>query len=104
MKACIEGAKDVAAIELTCGEEVEGGSEKSDPGSAADGVEQEGIRGRAWTKDGSEKTQQKRSAENDLGVGKVRDAGDDFGVEKAEDEGGNGENESHERAGSADIE
>jgi len=56
MKACIEGAKDVAAIELTCGEEVEGGSEKTDPGGAADGVEQEGIRGRAWTKDGSEKT------------------------------------------------
>jgi len=104
VRARTDGAKDVATIELSGGEEVQRSGEKAHPGGAADRVEQEGVRGCAWTKDGSEKTQQERSAENDFGVGRVGDAGNDFGVEKAEDEGGNGENESHERAGGADIE
>lgn len=104
VRARTDGAKDVATIELSGGEEVQRSGEKTDPGSAADRVEQEGVRGCAWMNDGSEKTQQERSAENDLGVGRVRDAGNDLGVEKAEDEGRHGENESHERAGGADIE
>jgi hypothetical protein len=41
VRALVEGAKNVAAIELRCGKKIERGGEESDPGGAAYGVKQE---------------------------------------------------------------
>lgn len=53
---------------------------------------------------GGEKTQQERSAEDNLGMRGIDDAGNDFGVKKAEEERGNGKDETDKRAGGADVE
>lgn len=53
--------------------------------------------------DGVQETKQKRSAVDDFGVGGVGEAGNEFGMEDAVEESGNGEDETDERAGSADI-
>src|SRR5260221_2041866 len=53
--------------------------------------------------DGVQETKQTRSAVDDLRVGGVGEAGNKLGMEDAVEESGNGEDETDERAGSADI-
>src|SRR5258705_9787556 len=53
--------------------------------------------------DGVQETKQKRRAVDDFRVGGVGEAGNKLGMEDAVEESGNGEDETDERAGSADI-
>jgi hypothetical protein len=54
-------------------------------------------------KNACEEMQNERDAEDDVGFAGIGDGGNDFGVEDSVDERGYRENESHERAGSADV-
>jgi len=101
--ARVERAKNVAAIELGDGDEVQGGEKKTNPSGAADGRQEKSVRGDARVEDGVQETKQKRSAVDEFGVGGVGEAGNELGMEDAVEESGNGEDETDERAGSADI-
>lgn len=106
MEAGVDGAEDVAAIELSGGEEIQGGGEKADPGGAANGWEKKDMGIDAGMKEGVEELEEKRGAEDDAvlrGVG-MSDGGNDVGVQYAIEECGDGEAEADERAGSADVE
>jgi hypothetical protein len=66
MGARTEGAKNVAAIELACRQEIEGSREEPDPGGAADRMEEEAAGVDTGMKDGCEEAQDERNAEDDL--------------------------------------
>ena len=106
MKAGIEGAEDVAAVELSRGEEVERGGEEADPGGAAYWWKQKEVRIDAGMKEGVEKAEKQRNAEDDgiLGRIEIRDCGNEIGMKYAIQKGGNSKDKTDERAGSADIE
>lgn len=104
MEADVDGAEDVAAIELSGGEEVQRSGKKADPGGATDGMEEKHVGVGAGMNQTSEETKQDWSAEDYLGVRGIDDAGNDFGVQEAEEQSGNGEKKADERAGGADIE
>lgn len=104
MKTSADGAEYVSAIQLAGGEEIERSGEKADPGGAANGMEEKNAGGRAVVKNRSEETQQKRSAEDDIGVRGIDDAGGDLGVKEPKNERGNGKDETNQRTGSANVE
>ena len=94
----------MTAIELGNGHEIERGDKQTDPGGAADRRQKKSAGRNARMKECVEETQEKRGAVDDFGVGRVGEAGNELGMQDAIDEGGNGEKETDERAGSADIE
>jgi hypothetical protein len=53
--------------------------------------------------EGIQKAEQERSAVDEFGVGGIGEARDELCMQDAVDESGNGEGETDERAGSADI-
>jgi len=106
VKAGIEGAEDVAAVELSRGEEVERGGEEADPGGAAYWWKQEEVRIDAGMEESVEKAEKQRNAEDDgvLGRIEIRDCGNEIGMKYAIQKGRNGKDKTDERAGSADVE
>ena len=106
MKAGIEGAEDVAAVELSRGKEVECGSEQADPSGAAYWWKQEEVRIDAGMKQGVEKAEKQRNAKDDgvLGRIEISDCGNGIGMKYAIHKGGNGKEKTDERAGRADVE
>ena len=106
VKAGIDGAENVAAIELSCREEVKCRGEKTDPGGAAYWGKQEEVRIDAGMKQGIEKAEKQGNAEDDgvLGRIEISDCGNDIGMKYAVDKGGNGKDKTDQRAGGADIE
>jgi hypothetical protein len=106
VKTWVNGAEDVTAVELGCGEEVERSSEESDPGGAADRVEKEEVRIDAGMEEGVEEPEEERNAEDDavlVGIG-VGDGGDEAGMKDAVEEGGDGKDEADQWTGSANVE
>ncbi len=103
METRTDRAENVASIQLARGEEIKRGGEEADPCGPADGVQQESGWRRARMKQAGEKTQQERSAEDDVDVRGVRYTGDDPSMEDAIDERGDGEDKTDKRAGGADI-
>jgi len=104
MGARTEGTKNVTAIELTRGQEIERSGEEPDPSGAAYRMEEETSGVDAGMKDCCKETQDERNAEDDVGVSGVRKSRDNFGVKNSIQECGNSENEADERARRADIE
>lgn len=103
MKARKDRAKDVTAIELASGKEIQGSGEEADPCGTTDGIEKDDARGRAGVKERGEKAEEQRSAENDFGVRRVNDAGRNFSVNKAEEQRRNADEKSDERSRRTDI-
>ena len=64
MKASIERAQNVAAVQLGDRQEVERSSEEPNPGGAANGMQQEHAGANPWMKDGSEESQQEWGSED----------------------------------------
>jgi len=83
MRARTYRAQDMAAIELSGRQKIEGGGEEADPSGASYGVEQEIAGGDSGMKNGGEKMKNERRAEDELGVSRVRQAGDKLSVEDA---------------------
>jgi hypothetical protein len=104
VQARIERTKNVATVELGGGEEIQGGSEETDPGGAADGMNQEGARRNAGMEEDSKETEKHGHAEDEVCVAWVCKAWNDLCVENAVGECRNGENEACEWTGSANIE
>ena len=104
MGALAERAKNVAAIELRGGKKIERSGEESDPGGAADRMQEKIAGVRAVAKQRREELQKERSTEDEFVVGGNGQAGNEFGVEDAVHERGDGDDEADERAGGADIE
>src|SRR5579859_328592 len=104
MGALAQGAKNVAAIELRGGKKIERGGEEPDPGGAADRMQEKIACVRAVAKQRREKLQKERSAEDEFIVGGNGQPGNEFGVQYAVDERGDGDDETDERAGGADVE
>ena len=105
MQARIQRTKDVAAVELRDGQKIQRSSEQPYPSGAADGVKQNCRWGNAWLKPGCESPKQERNTEDKIDVRPidVGKAGNDFGMENAVGQCGNGKDETHKRAGSADV-
>jgi hypothetical protein len=103
VEASAERAQNVATIKLRDGQEVERSSEKSNPGGAANGIEQERARMNTRMQDGSEKSQQERSAEGQIDVTSVVESRNNFGVEHAVGQRGNRENKADKRTRSSDV-
>jgi hypothetical protein len=104
MSALIDGAEDVAAVELRGGEEIERSGEETDPSGAADGMKEKTRGVRAMVKNRREEMEDERRAEDDLVVGRDSEAGDKLGVDDAVNERGNGDHEADEGSGRADVE
>ena len=104
MSARTQRTKDVAAIELARGQEIQRSGEEPDPGGAAYGMEKEIDGVYAGMKDGRKEMQEQWNAEDDVGMGGVRESGNNLGVENSVNQCGNGENEADQRARRADIE
>jgi hypothetical protein len=104
MSAPTKGTKNVTAIELARGQEIERGCEEPDPGGAADRVEEEVACVDAGMKDGCEEAQDKRNAEDDLGMSGIRESRNNSGVKNSIKERGNGQEEADERARRANVE
>jgi len=79
MEACIEGAENVAAVELSGGQEIQRSGEKADPCGAADWRKEEEVGIDAGMKSGVEKAEKQRSAEDDAVLGRIgkSDSGND---------------------------
>jgi len=104
MKTREDGAEDVTAIELSGGEEVEGGGEKTDPCGAANRVQKEEVWIDAGMKEGVEKAEEQGGAEDEsVGIG-LGDSGDDGGMEDAVEQSRNGEDKTYQRTGGTDVE
>lgn len=105
MEAWADAAKDVAAVKLAGGEEIERSGEEADPGRAANGREEKRIGVDAGMEDGVEEVEKKRSAEEDVGLRGVGmgERGNDGGVKHAVEQRGNGEEKADDGAGSADV-
>jgi hypothetical protein len=104
VQASVDGAEDVAAIELGGGQQIERCGEKADPGGAADRMKQERAGSDAGMEHGVDQAQQELRAKDEVDVLQVGEAGNNFCVQDAVDQGGNGENEADQGAGSADVE
>lgn len=106
MKARAHGTKNVAAVELCGGEQVERGGKESDPGGTSDGREKEHLGINAWVKKSIEPAQKQGSAEEDVGLRRigVSESRNDTGVKHAIEQRGDGKDKTDERAGSADVE
>jgi hypothetical protein len=98
-----ERAENVAAVELGDGKKIERGSEKSNPGGAADGMKKKCAGGNAGMQNGDEEAQKEWDAKSEVHVLRVVESGDNFGVQDTVDERGNGKNKADEWAGSADV-
>ena len=98
MDAGTERTKNVTAIKLCNRHEIEGGDKQSDPGSAANRRQEEGIGRDTGMQYRVQESQQEWSAIDDFGVRRVSEAGNKLGMEDAVDERGNGENETSQRA------
>ena len=95
----------MTTVKLAGGEEVERGSEESDPGGAANRVEKEEVRIDAGTEEGVEETEEERNAEDDgalIGIG-MGDSRDDTRMNDAVEKGGNGKDEADQWARSANV-
>lgn len=104
MGALAEGTKNVTAIELTRRQEIKRSGEEAHPSGAANGMEKEIADIDARMKERSKEAQDERNAEDDVGVGGIRESRDNLGVKNSEQECRNGENEADERSRCADIE
>jgi len=94
----------VTAIELGNGDEIERGYKQTDPSGAANWRQKKSAGRDAGMKERVEEAQKKRGAVDDFRVGRVGEAGNELGMEDAVKKSGNGEKETDEGAGSADIE
>src|ERR1700687_1283598 len=104
MNARAYRADDVATVELSDGEEMEGGGEDPDPGGAADGVEEQVGGLSVRLKDSGRKFQDDRHTEDEVGIRVTADGGNDFGMNHSVSQCRQRHQESHERPGSADVE
>jgi len=98
MQARADGTKDVAAVQLADGEQVQGSHEQTDPCGAADGWKKKRAGVNAGVQEGVEKSQQQRHAEGDVGVIGIREARHKFRMNDSVEKSWDGENEAHERA------
>ena len=105
MEAGVDGAEDVAAVELSGGEEIQCCGEKADPCGAPYRRKQEDVRVDAGMNEGVEEAKKEWDAEDYralVGFG-MSDGWDNAGMNDAIDEGGGRENETDEGAGGANI-
>ena len=93
MEARAQRAKDVAAVELCSGEEIERRGEESDPGGAADGMKKNIRDGSVWIEERGESVEDERRAEDGADVIWISEARDNFCVKDAEYERGHGDDE-----------
>ena len=103
MSALVDGAEDVAAVELRGGKKIERSGEEANPGGAADRMQKEVCRAGAMMKNRRQKTQDERGAENDFVFGGYGEARDKLCVHDTVDQRRNGDQEADERAGCADV-
>jgi hypothetical protein len=103
MQARANGTKDMSAVQLAHGEQVQGSHEQTDPCGAADGRKEKRAGVDAGVQEGVEKSQQQRHAEGDVGVIEIREARHEFCMNDSIDKSRDGEDEAHERARSAHI-
>jgi hypothetical protein len=96
--------ENVAPVELGGGKKIEGGGKETDPGGAADGMNQKSGGRDAGMEQGREETKQQRHAENEIGLRSVGKIWDDFCVENAIGESRNRQEKTGKGAGGADIE
>jgi len=103
VQARADGTQNMAAVQLTDREKVQGSHEQTNPCGAADGRKEKRAGVEAGAQQGIEESQQQRHAEGHVGVIEMREAGHEFrmndSVEKSRDRKG----EAHERARSAHI-
>jgi hypothetical protein len=104
VKTNADGAENVAAIELSGGQKIEGSGKDADPSGATDGMKQESAGGDTRMEQGGDQSQQEGRAKGKVDALHVGEAGNNFCVPYAVGQGWDGENESYERAGGADVE
>ena len=64
VKTGLDGAEDMTAVELRCGQKIHRSDEKADPSGTTDGGEQEEVGIDAGVKEGVEKAKKQGDAEN----------------------------------------
>lgn len=104
VQARTDRAENVATVQLRRGQQIERSGKETDPGGAPNRVKEKCSRGNAGLQPGGEKAKHQWRPENDFGVLRIGNTGNDAGVQDAVCQGWNGEDETNERAGSADVE
>ena len=102
MRARADGAKNMAAIELAGGKEIQRGSEESNPRGAADRIDKQILYRNTGINQGRHQVQKKRIAEGERSLRFRKD--EKFGVHDAVEERGDGKDKSNERAAGAHVE
>jgi len=103
MQARADGTEDMATVQLTDGEQVQGSNEQTNPRGAADGRKEKRAGVDAGVQQGVKKSQQQRHAEGDIGLVEVREARHEFRMNDSVEKSRNGKDEAHKRARSANI-
>ena len=91
------------AVELADREQIQGRREESNPGSAANGIQQQIGSVRIWLQRGGHQLQDERDSKNEIAISIGSKFGDDPGVENAVSQRGQGHQKSDKRTGSADV-
>lgn len=104
MQPGTQGTEDMATVQLRDRKQIERSHKQTNPGGAADGRQQKGAGGDPRMIDGVEEADDQWRAKDQVPVSRISKAGNEFGMQHPVNECGEGENETHQRAGSADVE
>ena len=91
------------AVELADREQIQGRREQSNPGSAANGIQQQIGSVRIWLQRGGHQLQDERDSKNEIAISIGSKFGDDPGVENAVSQRGQGHQKSDKRTRSTDV-
>ena len=103
MQARTNGTEDMAAVQLTHGEQIHGSHEQTDPCSTADGWKEKRASVNSGMQEGVEKSQQQRHAEGDVSVTEICKTRHEFRMNDSVEKSRDGEDEAHKRARGANI-
>ena len=104
MNARANRAHNMAAIELTDGEQIECGGEEPDPGGASHGIKEQVGGLRVWLENRGHELHDRRHSKDQVCIRIHRDRRNDSGVEHTVSEGRESKEKSHERSRSAHVE
>jgi hypothetical protein len=104
VRAGAQGTQDVAAVKLRGGQKVERGGEQADPGGAANWMKEKIAGANSGMKDRGKEVKDERRTQHDAGMRGISETGDEFRVQHAENQRRDSDDETHQRAGSTDVE